>query len=276
MTHRQRRHNGGEQFRYVYGPVSSWRLGSSLGIDLITGGKKVCSFDCLYCQLAATIVKTRQRTLYVPVREIVGELRRLPPQLSIDYITFSGNGEPTLAKNLAEIISEVKKVRKEKTAIITNSSLMWDESVRKDIMEIDFVLAKLDASCHKTFEKINQPVAGIRFEDVYNGIKAFREEYGGRLALQIMFIESNRTEYKEIAKAAFDIDPDEIQVNTPLRPCGVQPLSKEAIFAIKEYFSKTAGELESRASIISVYDTIPKKVKPISSDDTLRRRGKVV
>jgi len=127
-------------FKYIYGPVPSWRLGSSLGIDPLSKDGKVCSFDCLYCQLGETKFLTDERKKFVPGEEVIGELDSLPT-LKIDYITFSGMGEPTLASNLGQMIKAIKKIRKEKIAVLTNSSLMHREDVQKDLFCADFVVA---------------------------------------------------------------------------------------------------------------------------------------
>lgn len=264
-----------KKFKYLYGPVSSWRLGSSLGVDLISTDKKICSFDCAYCQLGDTLIKTKERKVYIPTEKIIEEIKTLPPGLHIDYITFSGVGEPTLAANLGEAIKEIRAVRKEKIAVITNSSLMWDKSVGEDLALADFVMAKLDAANRESFEKINKPVAGIKFEDAYNGIKTFKKEHNVKLAIQIMFFETNKEESKELARLAFDVNPDEIQVNTPLRPSAVTPLSKKEIAGIRDYFEKFGKKINSKSKIISVYDAEHKKVESLSPEDTLKRRGKV-
>ena len=127
------------RFKYLYGPVSSWRLGSSLGIDPISTTGKICSFDCLYCQLGSGAAYTRKRRLYVPTEEIIKEIEQLPKDLAIDYFTFSGRGEPTLALNIGEIIRKLRTIRKEKIAVITNASLMDKISLRRELALADFV-----------------------------------------------------------------------------------------------------------------------------------------
>lgn len=264
-----------KKFKYLYGPVSSWRIGSSLGVDLISRDEKVCSFDCAYCQLGETLVKTKERKIYIPTEMVVEEIKMLPPDILIDYITFSGRGEPTLAKNLGEVIKKIKAFRKEKIAVITDSSMMRDKSVRKELSLSDFVMAKLDASDQESFDKINRPVEGIRFKDVYEGIAAFRSEYRTRLAVQIMFFVMNKEEFKELAKLAFEIDPDEIEINTPLRPCKEKPLSRKEITLISDYFEDFGRRIGSKVKVISVYGAEHKKMaEAISKEDTLRRRGK--
>lgn len=252
-----------KDFKYIYGPVPSWRLGSSLGIDLLSQEGKICNFNCIYCQLGENLNYTQERKLYVPTEEIIKELRMLP-EVHIDYITFSGRGEPTLAINLGKTITAVKKLRKEPIATLTNGVLIERKDVREELSLADFVAVKLDAPSRESLEKINRPAPGIRLENILNGIKEFRKEYTGKLALQIMFIDENAG---KLAQLAHEIHPDEVQINTPLRACPVKPLSPSSINKIKKQFEGL--------NIISVYDVERRKVKPISAKDTLKRRGEV-
>ncbi|MDP8233811.1 MAG: radical SAM protein [Candidatus Saelkia tenebricola] len=253
-------------YKYIYGPVPSWRLGSSLGIDPISGEEKICTFDCIYCQLGRTKNFTDERKVFVPVAEIIKELDLLP-SVQIDYITFSGAGEPTLAKNLGQMIKAIKKIRNEKIAVLTNSSLIDREDVREDLLLADFVAVKLDAVSQEVFKIVNMPLETIKFNTVLNGIKDFKNIYKGKLALQIMFMPENKKCAQDIARIVKEINPDEVQINTPLRPCGVEPLSMVELDEIKGYFKNLNS--------ISVYDAEKKKVKPISNEDTLKRRGKI-
>ena len=224
----------------VYGPVPSWRLGRSLGIDSVyTGKDNACSFDCIYCQAGRTYVLTDKRRVFVPTSEIIEKINALPP-VEIDYITFSGAGEPTLAENLGEIIKEIRKIRKEKIAVLTNSSLIDREDVRRDLLLADFVIAKLDAHKEDLFLEIDRPVKTIKFDDIVKGLKDFKKGFEGRFALQIMFIEENKKYAKEIAHLARQINPDEIQINTPLRACGVKPLPRKYMDEIKKFFEGTS------------------------------------
>ena len=254
-----------ETYKYIYGPVPSWRLGSSLGIDPISQNEKVCTFDCIYCQLGKTKCLTTERKTFVAVNDIIKELDSLP-SLKIDYITISGTGEPTLAENLGEMIKAVRGIRKEKIAVLTNSSLMHRDNVIKDLFLADLVVAKLDAPLQDIFELVNQPAKNIRIDAVIRAIKDFRSCYKGKLALQIMFTEENKIYAKEIAQIAEEINPDEVQLNTPLRPCGVKPLIKNEMDIIEGYFCGL--------NTVSVYKAEKRSVRSISSDDTLRRRGK--
>ena len=270
-----------KKYHYVYGPVSSWRLGRSLGIDLVSPRKgKVCDFDCIYCQLGKTNVFTAKRRIFVPTLKILEEIKALPP-LDIDYITFSGQGEPTLAKNLGEVVRKIRKIMKategklapagcperkrgKRVAILTNSSIIDRKDVRKDLALADFVIAKLEAHNEKLFKKINGPAKGIKFDNIIKGLKKFKASYKGKFALQIMFVKENQNYAKEIAKLAKNINPDEIQINTPLRPCGLKPLSASELKKIKRYFKSI--------NCVNVYSAKKKDVKPICKATTMKRR----
>lgn len=255
---------GEKKFKYIYGPVFSWRLGISLGIDPLSREEKICSFDCVYCQLGKTKNLTKERKRFVSEEEIVREIESLS-SLKVDSITFSGAGEPTIAENLEEIIKRIREIRREKIAILTNSSLIDREDVRRDLALFDLVIAKLDAFSEESFQKINRPIRDIKFNQILKGIRDFKDK--AKLALQIMFAEENRDEAKKLAELTKEISPFQVQINTPLRPCGTRSLSKEAICKIKEYFEGL--------NTICVYDVEKKKVSPLNEEGILRRRGEL-
>ncbi len=253
-------------YKHIYGPVPSWRLGSSLGIDPLSVKDKVCPFDCVYCQIGKTKRLTDKRDVFVKTERIITELKSLPP-LKIDYITFSGTGEPTLAKNLGKLIKEVKKIRNEKIAVLTNSALLNDETVREDLFLADFVAAKLDASREDIFQLINKPLKFLKLKGIIESIKKFKSHYRGKFALQIMFMPENKKYAEEIGQIAKEIAPEEVQLNTPLRPQRIKPLTPSEMADIKKYFNGL--------NVISVYNADRKYVKPVSSLETMKRRGKV-
>jgi len=238
----------GMRSKYVYGPVSSWRLGRSLGIDPVytPGSGKACSFDCEYCQAGKTRFLTNKRKIFIPTRNILEEIKSLPP-LKIDYITFSGRGEPTLARNLGAMIKGIKKVRKEKIAVLTNSTLLGRKSVRRDLAEADFVVAKLDAHSEKLLKGIDSPARTVKLKNIVKGIKTFKAGFRGKFAVQLMFTSKNKKYAENIAALVRKIKPDVIYINTPLRPSKVKPLPKKALKKIKNIF-KTMNP-------ITVYET---------------------
>jgi wyosine [tRNA(Phe)-imidazoG37] synthetase (radical SAM superfamily) len=253
-------------YRHIYGPVSSWRLGTSLGIDPVSKSAKVCSLDCVYCQAGSQKAVTLKRRVFIPTRAIISELESFPYACA-DYITLSGAGEPTLASNLSSIIRAVKNRRKEKIAVLTNSTLLSNRAVVKALMPADFVVAKLDAGSEDIFNRINRPAKGLNFKTVLDSIKSFRKVYKGKLALQIMFTSLNSARAEEIADIARDVGPDEVQINTPLRPCSAAPLSKNRILRIKKLFKGL--------NVITAYDRAKTVARPVDKKATLRRRGRL-
>jgi len=220
----------------IYGPVLSWRLGRSLGIDLFSPRGKTCSFDCTYCEWGATVHPLTERREFVMIAELKKELETAKG-VSADYATFAGGGEPTLASNLGQAIEIVRSTLKLPVAVITNSSLMPREDVRRELARADLVIAKIDAPNEEIFHAVNRPCKGYTLAEIIQGIKRFRKEYKGNLALQMMFVESNKGCAEEMAKIAGELSPDEVQINTPLRPCAAKPLSPQEIAAIRDKFS---------------------------------------
>jgi wyosine [tRNA(Phe)-imidazoG37] synthetase (radical SAM superfamily) len=258
------------KYKYIYGPVSSWRLGRSLGIDPVSSSQKTCTFNCVYCQSGPTEFFPDQREIFVATEDLVDEIRSLP-EVALDCITFAGSGEPTLAKNLGEMIRAIKIFRKEKVAVITNASLLDRPDVQEDLLNADIVEAKLDASSPESLNVVNRPQPGVSLGNILLGLKAFRKIYHGRLVLQIMFVRSNQASAAEIAKIACDLGPDEIEINTPLRVSPVKPLAPEPLEEITAIFRKVCGD---KIPVRSVYETQREKSKPFSQPATEWRRGK--
>ena len=179
---------------YVYGPVPSRRLGRSLGVDLVP--YKVCSYDCIYCQLGRTKNKTIERKPYIPGATILDQVRqKLQEGVSADYITVAGSGEPTLNSEIGRLIHDIKKHTEIPVAVLTNSSLLGDSRVREAIVEADVVLPSLDAYDQKAFEAINRPHPEIPFEAMVEGLMAFRKAYGGEIWLEVFVLDGiNATE----------------------------------------------------------------------------------
>jgi len=237
-----------------------------LGVDPLSCKKKACSFNCVYCQLGRAGKLTSKKKLFIKTKDIIDEIKSLK-KIKADYITFSGMGEPTLASNLAGLIREIKKIRHEKIAILTNATTLRSKKIRNSLGLVDFVIAKLDAGCEKTFVKINNPVRGINFRSVLTGIKKFKKSYKGKLALQIMFTKKNKFEAKAISDLVRDINPDEVQINTPLRLNRCKALSKNEIDKIKSNFKDM--------NVMSVYDKKKKKIFFLNKEKILKRRAEL-
>lgn len=200
----------------VYGPVKSWRLGASLGIDLLFINS-ICSFKCVYCQLGRINMHTMERRVYVPTAQVMADLRASDWQAA-EVITISGNGEPTLALNLGEVMREIKAFTRKPVIVLTNATTLNDETVRRDLGEADRVFCKLDAADERMFRIVNRPVEGVTLASVVGGIKKLRAEYKGWLAVQTMLMPMNSREIESLATLLNEIRPAEVQLNTPLRP----------------------------------------------------------
>ncbi|MGB2806618.1 MAG: radical SAM protein [Sedimentisphaerales bacterium] len=223
--------------KYLYGPVTSRRLGLSLGVDIVPF--KVCTLDCVYCQLGRTTQKTTERAEYVSPEAILAELKeRLSRGLQADFITIGGSGEPTLNSQLGELIDGIKKITDIPVAVLTNGTLLCRQDVRADCAKADVVLPSLDAGDKRTFEDINRPHEDIVIENLVSGLCDFRKEFAGQIWLEVFFIEGINTDASQIAKikdAIEKIRPDKIQLNTAVRPTaetGIKRLNPEKLQAI--------------------------------------------
>jgi wyosine [tRNA(Phe)-imidazoG37] synthetase (radical SAM superfamily) len=248
----------------VYGPVPSWRLGRSLGVDLTPGDVKTCTFDCLYCQLGRTARPLAERGQFVSLETLAAELEAVRG-VGADYVTFSGMGEPTLAANLGDAIRLARRTLGLPVAVLTNSSLMTREDVREDLAFADVVVAKLDAPNQQLFEKISRPVVDLSLRDIVDAISLFKAEYKGKLALEMMFVRANKGLAADMAALARRLAPDEVQVNTPLRPCAVTPLPPETLAAVREHF-------RGLPRVHMVYEGSRPEATPIDLKEMLRRR----
>lgn len=126
------------------------------------------------------------------------------------------------------------------------------------------VVAKVDAPEEKIYRRVNRPYGGYSIDEIVQGIKLFRKNYREKLAIQMMFIEANRHYAREMAEIAMGLSPDEVQLNTPLRPCAVKPLRRYAMAAIKEEFEGI--------NVVQVYEAPLREVTPLNSIETIRRR----
>lgn len=230
--------------KYVYGPVRSRRLGHSLGISTVP--YKVCSLDCVYCQLGRTTRLTRRRLVYARVADILGEVRtflaRKPSDLKIDCVTFSGSGEPTLHRSIGALLRGVKAIAGVPVVLITNSVSLVEASVRHDIQTADIIIPSLDAVTQDIFERIDRPVAGLRVEKVINALVSLRREFKGQIWLEVMLVRgiNDAPEYLEkIREVVGRIRPDRVQINVPARPPAeswVKPPTVSTLRAARKIF----------------------------------------
>jgi len=250
--------------KHIYGPVPSRRLGRSLGVDIIPF--KTCTLDCIYCQLGKTTSKTVQRKEYVPVDDILSELKTfLDTGIQADYITIGGSGEPTLHNGLNRLIAGIKKLTPISVAILTNGTLFYLPEVRADCLDADVILPSLDAGDQKTFEKINRPHDQITFERLVDGLCALRREYEGQIWLEVFFIEHFNTDSTQVAKLAEAIQrigPDKVHLNTAVRPTAEQGIEK----VLPEKLETIAHRLGPNCTVIA--DFVPSRCGKVTDNIT--------
>jgi wyosine [tRNA(Phe)-imidazoG37] synthetase (radical SAM superfamily) len=231
---------------YIFGPVPSRRLGRSLGVDLVP--YKTCTFDCIYCDLGRTTDKTVSRQSYVPPEEIQGELELTLSVLEKrpDYITLSGSGEPTLNQHIGKVIESVKELTSIPLAVLTNGSLLFEKEVRNGLLDADVVLPSLDAVTPFIFEHINRPYTSLKIEEIISGLVQFRNQYRGQIWLEIVFcrgVNDGNDEVKKLKEVIEKIEPDRVQLNTPVRPPAEDfafPLTLAQLEEIKERLGRKA------------------------------------
>ena len=227
--------------RFVYGPVPSRRLGISLGVDVIPF--KHCSYDCIYCQLGKTTHHTTERRAFVPINAVMDEIEEVVDRNDdIDYITFSGSGEPTLNSDINNMIGRIKSLTGIPVAVLTNGSLLWKEEVRRDLAQADLVVPSVDAISERVYHKINRPINGLTSRQVLEGIRLFSWEYKGRVFVEVMLVKGVNDSEEEIEKInefMHQLRVDRIQLNTVVRPPSrpdVRRLDEQDLVRIKDLF----------------------------------------
>jgi wyosine [tRNA(Phe)-imidazoG37] synthetase (radical SAM superfamily) len=218
-------------------------MGFSLGIDILP--YKTCTLDCIYCQLGPTPQRTVQQEEHFSITRILDQLKKaLSSGQRIDYITFSGSGEPTLNASLGKLIQEIKNITDIPVAVLTNSTLLTDINVRKALLQADLIVPSLDAAAQEEFLEVNRPHASLKIEDIIEGLKKFRQEFKGKIWLEIMLVKGKNDSPEHINKikaAVKEIEPDRIQLNTVFRPPAekfAQALSLKELEKIKKTFGE--------------------------------------
>jgi wyosine [tRNA(Phe)-imidazoG37] synthetase (radical SAM superfamily) len=230
---------------HLYGPVPSRRLGYSLGVDILPF--KTCSLDCVYCQLGSGPKTTVRRAEFISARAVLAQVRKaVASGRTIDAITFSGSGEPTLNSGIGTIIRGIKRFTRIPVVVLTNSSCLVRPAVRRDLRQADIVVPSLDAADEAVFRKINRPHPGLTAAAIVAGLAAFRREFAGRIWLEIMLVRGVNDGPRHLRKlkaAAALIRPDRIQLNTVVRPPAersARPLGPAEMEKIREFFGEGA------------------------------------
>lgn len=238
------------QYKYLFGPVPSRRLGISLGVDLVP--HKTCSLNCIYCECGRTTNLTIERKEYVPTDTVLAELKTfLEPAPKLDYITFSGAGEPTLHSGIGEIVKFLKtNFNDYKIALLTNGTLFYQPGLIEEVRNIDLILPSLDAASDLIFKKLNRPFHKLKIDKIIDGLIQLRKQFTGQLWLEVLIVpglNDTEEEIKQLKSHIQRIKPDRIQLNTLDRPgtvTWVKPATKDSL-------EKIAHQLGSQAEIIA-------------------------
>ena len=228
-------------YKTLFGPVPSRRLGISLGVDLVP--HKTCNLDCVYCECGPTTHLTMSRKEYISVDRVKDELNLyLSQNEKIDYITFSGSGEPTLNDGIGEVVQFIKSDHPQyKVALLTNSTLFSQSTVRRQVKDVDVVMASLDAAGKDQFMQINRPHPRLDLTSIIDGLVAFRSMFRGRLLLEYFAVKGLNDSHealKPMKSILARIDADGLLLNTLDRPAAedwVSPLEPKALKNISDF-----------------------------------------
>lgn len=239
-----------KNYKHIFGPVPSRRMGESIGISPIP--EKTCNYSCIYCQLGRTTNMTNKREKFYNVDDIVDEFILAKDNCYYDVVTIVGEGEPTLYSELGTLIRKLKQCTNKPIAVITNGALMYDYSVQEELMYADIVLPSVDGFDEESFKKIDRPMGSISFDKSINGLIEFSNKYKGQLLLEVMLVDGINTDdiaLEKLKTIISKIKYDRVYINTPVRPPAegfVQAASKEVI--------KKATELLNGISIDMLAD----------------------
>jgi wyosine [tRNA(Phe)-imidazoG37] synthetase (radical SAM superfamily) len=239
-------------------------LGQSLGIDPIPS--KTCNYNCVYCQLGRTRWLASDRKDFYPPESILAEVEAALASHEpgrIDCITFVGQGEPLLCRSLGRLIRGVKVLSELPVAVITNGSLLWQPGVREELEAADVVMPSLDCADETTFRRINRPSPLLRIGEVISGLEAFRQQYRGRLWVEVMLVRGvndGESALLGLRDALAFLRPDRVQLNAPTRPPAeswVQPPDEEGLMRALAILGQAATVIAPHEGVFDLSTDLP-------------------
>jgi wyosine [tRNA(Phe)-imidazoG37] synthetase (radical SAM superfamily) len=236
----------------VFGPVPSRRLGRSLGINHIP--PKVCCYACVYCQIGATTRQAIKRQVFYPPDQIEREVKQRIAQLqaageAIDFLTFVPDGEPTLDRQLGELIDRLRPLGL-KIAVITNGALLDQPDVRAELAKADWVSLKVDSVQERMWFNINRPHAALHLPNLLDGMRQFAATFKGTLTTETMLVHMlNDTvqDLESVAAFVSELRPAIADLAVPTRPpCEpwVEPAGEESINTAYQIFQSRLPHIE--------------------------------
>jgi wyosine [tRNA(Phe)-imidazoG37] synthetase (radical SAM superfamily) len=241
------------QRRLTYGPIDSRRLGRSLGINILPTDRKVCTFDCCYCQYGRTKDRGDSFEGFPTVNEIVRAVESaLWQSQTLDAITFSGNGEPTIHPQFPAIVRKVRLLRDKLASsvplvLLSNSSACGNERVRDAISLLDMRIMKLEAGSDGVLEKMNRPRAATTFDKIVSGLRDTP-----KIIIQALFVKGsvdNRTDafLEDWIDALLRVKPLEVQVYSLDRPAPEEGLEQVSVQELEDIAERVRSRLHVKA-----------------------------
>ena len=206
------------KYRHIFGPIASRRLGRSLGINLTA--YKVCSMDCIYCEAGATTRLTGTREEFFPAEEVIAEIDSyMAGNPAVDFLTYSGTGEPLLYSRFGEIAKHIStRYTQYRQCLITNSLSLTDRDCAREASWVDLIIPSLDGSDDSEFAAVNRPVPGVSVEDIVEALADFRNKYPAvEMWLEIFIIpgiNDSPDSIERFKKHIARIKPAKVQLNT--------------------------------------------------------------
>lgn len=261
-------------YKHIFGPVPSRRLGISLGVDLVK--PKSCNMNCVFCECGATPKLADKRESFKDIKEVEKEIKAVLKDVKPDYVTFSGSGEPTLSKDLGEIINWIKDNTDVSVCLITNSLLLNNDEVIKEVQRADIIIPTLNSVDDDIFHKINRPSKDIHISMIMSGLQKLSAVFKGKIYLETFIIEGlndGEEHIKKMAEFLKTIKFTKIQLNSLARKGAeswVKPASIEALNNVKKIFAENGienveivKELSERKEKIEMEEDLIENMKSI-------------
>lgn len=233
----------------IFGPVNSRRLGRSLGIDLFPS--KICNLNCIYCEVGRTASLVSERGEYSDIQAIAAEIDVVcadaERMASVDVLTVTAKGEPTLHVGLGAILRHIKQRTEKPVAVLTNGTTLADAAVRLDLLAADLVVPSLDAARAETFQLVDRPGAGFDLVGAIEGLRAFSHQFAGKLWLEILMVQGLNDGPEDVDALVAALRPmriDRIQLNTVVRPPAERfalPTGRKRLAEIARIFENLLG-----------------------------------
>lgn len=249
------------ELKYLFGPAPSRRLGRSLGINIVPS--KICSLDCLYCEVGKTKATTMMRKPYFKAEDIIREFKDNFHKFEelCDVVTITGAGEPTLNSELDKIITGIKDLTSKPAAILTNTTTINNNEVFDTLLKFDIVVPSLDAVNNDVFYNINLPEKSLDTADIIKGLEKFSHIFSGKLFIEILFcknINDSPEHIKEMLDVLKNIKCSKVQLGSIHRPPAYStalPVDDEFLLDTAKYFIKNNVPAEVTGGFASVYKT---------------------